>query len=265
VLGRKKRTDYKFSFTPVRLTTGNTISKARKAYEREGLTYLLRTGFEMSLGYFLVHYYKTFRSNDTFEFQGTTYKYFFHAYCTTWRNERTVAVPIIWNLVRRFEEQNKEILEVGNVLSYYYKVSHDILDKYEIMDGVINEDVVDFKPSKQYDLIVSIVTLELVGWSETSKEPAKIIRAFENLKSLLSPGGQLIVVMGLGLNDQFDRSLENKEIEFTGQSFMKHLKGYEWQEATLEDVKDVKYDKTVPTANAIIIGTMERKKFMKDK
>ena len=253
VLGRKKGTDFKFSFTPVRLTTGNIISKARKAYEREGLVYLLRTGFEMSLGYFLVHYYKTFRSNDTFEFQGATYNYFFHAYCTTWRNERTVAVPIIWNLVSRFEEQNKKILEVGNVLSYYFKVNHDILDKYEIMDGVINEDVIDFKPAKQYDLIVSIVTLEHVGWSESPKDPAKVIRAFESLKSLLSPGGQLVVVMGLGLNDQFDTSLRGKKIEFTDPRFMKHLKGYEWQEATLEDVKDVKYDKTVPTANAIVI------------
>jgi SAM-dependent methyltransferase len=256
VLGRKKRTDYKFSFTPVRLTTGNTISKARKAYEREGLTYLLRTGFEMSLGYFLVHYYKTFRSNDTFEFQGTTYKYFFHAYCTTWRNERTVAVPIIWNLVRRFEEQNKEILEVGNVLSYYYKVSHDILDKYEIMDGVINEDVVDFKPSKQYDLIVSIVTLEHVGWSESPRETLKIVRAYENLKSLLSPGGQLILVVALQFNLEFDSLCRSDKIRFSKQYFMRHLKGYEWQEASWKDVSHLKYDHSVPTANAIMIAQL---------
>ena len=251
-------------FTKIFISRDNIISRSRKFYKSKGVWGLMRA--------ILIHVketliisipnnircwsYKTFRSNDTFEFQGTTYNYFFHAYCTTWRNERTVAVPIIWNLVRRFEEQNKKILEVGNVLSYYFKVNHDILDKYEIMDGVINEDVIDFKPAKQYDLIVSIVTLEHVGWSESPKDPAKVIRAFENLKSLLSPGGQLVVVMGLGLNDQFDKSLRGKKIEFTDQRFMKHLKGYEWQEATLEDVKDVKYDRTVPTANAIVIGTL---------
>jgi len=237
------------------------MSRCRERYNSEGpwnltrisLLFLKEVCITNIPNHVLCWYHRIFRSNDTFEFQGATYNYFFHAYCTTWRNERTVAVPIIWNLVRRFEEQNKKILEVGNVLSYYFKVNHDILDKYEIMDGVINEDVIDFKPAKQYDLIVSIVTLEHVGWSESPKDPAKVIRAFESLKSLLSPGGQLVVVMGLGLHDQFDTSLRGKKIEFTDQRFMKHLKGYEWQEATLEDVKDVKYDKTVPTANAIVI------------
>jgi hypothetical protein len=52
------------------------------------------------------------------------------------------------------------------VLSYYFKVDHDILDKYEIIDGVINEDVVDFNPLKRYDLIISILSLPSVGWYE---------------------------------------------------------------------------------------------------
>jgi hypothetical protein len=198
--------------------------------------------------------YKTFRSNDTFEFQGTTYKYFFHSYCTTWRNERTVAVPIIWNLVKRYEEHNKKILEVGNVLSYYYdEVSHDILDKYEIMDGVINEDVVDYKPAKQYDLIVSIVTLENVGWSESPRESFKFLRAYENLKSLLSPRGQLMLVVALHFNSEFDSLSRSGKICFSKQYFMKHLWRYKWQEARSEDVSHLNYDYSIPTAKAIMI------------
>jgi SAM-dependent methyltransferase len=251
-------------FTKIFISSDNIISRSRNFYKSKGVWCLMRA--------ILIHVketliisipnnircwsYKTFRSNDTFEFQGTTYKYFFHAYCTTWRNERTVAVPIIWNLVRRFEEQNKEILEVGNVLSYYYKVSHDILDKYEIMDGVINEDVVDFKPSKQYDLIVSIVTLEHVGWSESPRETLKIVRAYENLKSLLSPGGQLILVVALQFNLEFDSLCRSDKIRFSKQYFMRHLKGYEWQEASWKDVSHLKYDHSVPTANAIMIAQL---------
>ena len=45
------------------------------------------------------------------------------------------------------------------MLSYYFQVSHDILDKYEIVEGIINEDVVDYKSSKKYDLIISVLTL----------------------------------------------------------------------------------------------------------
>jgi cyclopropane fatty-acyl-phospholipid synthase-like methyltransferase len=51
---------------------------------------------------------------------------------------------------------------------------------------VINEDVVNFKSKKKYDLIVSISTLEHVGWDE---KPMKIPRAIENLKTLITPQG----------------------------------------------------------------------------
>ena len=245
----------RFNFRPIRTTTDNILSKAKQAYNREGLSYVLRSGLMMSLGYLFIYYYKMFKSSETFEFQGKTYHYFFHPYCTTWRNERTVAVPIIWDIVKRYEEKKKNILEVGNMLSYYFKVSHDILDKYETKDGVINEDVVDFKPLKKYDLIVSILTLPEVGWYDTPRDLGKSIRAFENLRKLLSPDGQIVLVVGVGLHTQFEMSVRSKTIVFDKQGYMRHLKGYMWQEADWKDVKDVKYDKSVPTSHGILIGT----------
>ena len=243
----------------LRTTTGNILSKAKHAYNREGMFYVLRSGLMMFLGYFLIYYYQTFKSSEKFKFQGKTYHYFFHPYCTTWRNERTVAVPIIWDIVKEYEEKGKSILEVGNMLSYYFKVSHDIVDKYEIKDGVINEDVVDFKPSKKYDLIVSVLTLPEVGWHESPKDPTKTIRALKNLRTLLTSGGQIAVVIGLGINPEFDMSLESKTIEFDKQGYLRHLKGYMWQEADWKDVKDVKYDKSIPTANAVMVGVIHQK------
>jgi len=73
-------------------------------------------------------FYKLFRSSRTFTFNGKEYKYFIHTYNPTWRKERSVEIPIIKEIVRKFK--GKEILEVGNVLSHYYPVNHDILDKY---------------------------------------------------------------------------------------------------------------------------------------
>jgi hypothetical protein len=47
-------------------------------------------------------------------------------------------------IVRKYQGTN--ILEIGNVLSYHVRFEHDILDKYEIAKGIMNEDVVDFRP-----------------------------------------------------------------------------------------------------------------------
>ncbi|MDF0681510.1 MAG: hypothetical protein P0116_11165 [Candidatus Nitrosocosmicus sp.] len=40
------------------------------------------------------------------------------------------------------------------MISYAMDIDHDVIDKYELMDGIINEDIVDYKPKSKYDLIV---------------------------------------------------------------------------------------------------------------
>jgi hypothetical protein len=134
----------RFAYKATPVTKPNILSQAIEAYRREGLTYVIWVSAINISRYLLLWYYKTFRSSDEFKFHGNTYHYLFHSYLATWRNERAVVVPIIWDIVKKSHEQKKRILEVGNVLSYYFKVDHDILDKYEIMEGVINEDIESF-------------------------------------------------------------------------------------------------------------------------
>ncbi len=86
--------------------------------------------------YLRFNYYKIFDPLKTFEFQGNTYKYFYHWYNTTWNNERAVEIPIVCKIINENIEDN--ILEIGNVLSHYFNIEHDIVDKYEKADGVIN-------------------------------------------------------------------------------------------------------------------------------
>ena len=253
------------TFVPIIIRRGNFISIARAAYRDKGSYYLLRIlpkylmegCFKTVPNKVTSWYYKFFKSPETFEFQGKLYHYLFHQYCTTWRNERDAVIPIIWDILKRYEERRKNILEVGNVLSYYFRINHDVLDKYEIMDGVINEDVVDFKPSKHYDLIVSIMTLEQVGFGENPPEATKFLRAIENLKQLLVPDGQLIVAHGLGYNNEMDKSLKNGTVHLRKQYYLKRIKDYKWQQVSSEDVINVKYDESVPTANAVMIGIIE--------
>jgi SAM-dependent methyltransferase len=180
------------------------------------------------------------------------YQYFDHPYNDTKNNERTVEVPIIWSEVKKYH--GNKVLEIGNVLSHYFPIEHEVVDKYERAEGVINEDVVDYSSEKRFDLIVSISTLEHVGWDETPRDPAKITKANEKLKSLLVPGGRMIVTLPLGYNTDMDRALEDRRIVFDKQYYIKKIASNRWIEVKWKDIKDIQYGSPFPYANGLVIG-----------
>ena len=190
----------------------------------------------------------------TFVFRGQTYDYFCHPYNTTWNNERTVEIPIVSKIVSEYREKN--ILEVGNVLSHYFNCQHDVLDKYETADPIIHQDAVDFHPSKKYDLIVSISTIEHIGWDEQPKEPEKGLCTLKNLVQCLAPGGQMVVTFPLVYNPALDRLFEDGKLPFTEQYYLKRISDREWKEAGWGEVRGTKYD---GYNRAIVIGTTKRR------
>jgi hypothetical protein len=188
----------------------------------------------------------------TFHFDGKTYEYLYHMYNKTWKNERGVEIPIFRELLTRY--QNRRILELGNVLAHYYPVHHDVVDKYEVGYGVINRDIVEFVPQDKYDLIISISTLEHVGWDEHPRQPDKLLRTIEHLKErCLAPGGTLTASLPLGYNTYFDGLIESGRSPFTVQYFLKRIskKNY-WVESDWEDCRTAAYGRSV--ANALCIG-----------
>lgn len=239
------------------------FARAKEVSKEKGIFYVIRRGLEIIPDWLMCYfwypyYYKKLKSGRTFTFQGNKFYYFYHKYNNVWKNERAVEIPIIWCIVEK--NRGKRILEVGNVLSHYFLVNHDIVDKYEKADDVINEDVVNFQPSKKYDLIVSISTLEHVGWDENPREASKIFRAIEHLKNLLSPGGKMIVTLPLGYNLKLDKFLKEGKLKFDNKYYLKRItKDNEWIEANWDDVSDVKYGEPFPNANGLIIGIIESK------
>jgi len=238
------------------------IARARELSKEKGVSYVIRTGVETILHWpvdaFICWHYKIFHSSRTFELHNVTYKYFYHRYNPTWRNERAVEIPVIWRVVEKY--QGQKILEVGNVLSHYLPFDHDVLDKYEKAEGVLNQDVIDFRPAKKYDLIVSISTLEHVGWDENPREPMKILKAFENLKRLIAPNGKLAVTLPIGYNNALDELLKNNRIQFTDMYCLKRMsEDNDWAEVGWNDVCDSKYDPVIQKINGLIIGIMENK------
>jgi len=186
----------------------------------------------------------------TFSIGGRTCRYEVHPFILN--NERAVEIGI----ARQFLAGRKgNILEVGNVLSAYMTFHHDVVDKYERAPGVINEDIVTYRPAKRYDAIVSLSTLEHVGWDEHPKEPAKIERAIENLRSLLAPGGELLVTMPLGYNLHLDDLVRNQRTGLSEVRFMKRFsKNNTWREAQYSEVAGAVYGHPFPCGNAIVVG-----------
>ena len=186
-----------------------------------------------------------------FEFGGKSYQYCMHHYSLD--NERVVEIALAKDWVR---EQSGDILEVGNVLSHYLGFPHDVVDKYEIAPGVLNEDIVDYRPNKKYSGIILISTLEPVGWDEQPRDPKKIGQAIRHLKSLLAPGGKMLVTMPLGYNPNVDEMLREGAVDFSKSGYLLRISAdNRWREATMQEVSNAKYAAPFPCANAVFVGT----------
>jgi SAM-dependent methyltransferase len=192
------------------------------------------------------------RSSRVFYFRGREYEYFFHPYNLAWRNERTVELPIALQML---EDCSGETLEVGNVLPHYVDIQHDVLDKYEVARGVINEDASSYRPDKRYALILSMSTLEHMGWDEHPRDIDKPALAVANLSSLLAPGGTLVATLPVGQNPELERLIERGEISFTELYALRRVsRNNDWEEADYESVKGLCYSNRSYRAKAIIVG-----------
>ncbi len=235
--------------------SGGMLASARQALAEKGALYVLRLGVQWAT--FPLWSAWRRRSPRTFTWQSRTYPYFDHRYNLTWSNERAVEVPIVRELVAR--HRGRPILEVGNVLAHYGPIdrdSHAVLDKFERGPGILNEDAADFAAPSRYDLIVSISTLEHVGWDEEPRDPAKVIRTVENLAAHLAPGGTLVVTLPLGYNPPLDALLAAGAIPWTRQTQLKR-EGNRWREATWSEVEGSGYGRGRPGTDGLVIGLVE--------
>jgi hypothetical protein len=204
------------------------------------------------LRYDALHQYRRYtRAGKVFALDGQIYPYFFHGYNGAWSSERTVEVPVIRRLLEPGEP--RRVLEVGNVLSHYLDIQHDVVDKYEQAPGVTNEDVVDFAPDVPYDLIVSISTLEHVGWDELPRDESKVARAVDHLLTLLAPGGRLAFTVPLGYNPGVRRMLEAHRRTWQQSYLLRVSIDNDWRQATWDEVKDAHYGQPYGCANAVAV------------
>ena len=245
--------------------------RCKKYIFEKGLNYTIQSLIRVILNYdvfstwlnnndkFWTWFYINFKTTRTFKFNGRKYNYFYHRNWITWDNERSVEIPIILEIVKKYKGKN--ILKVGNVLMNFFVFDRDIVDKYEKSKGVLNEDVIDYNPNKKYDIIITISTVEHVGWDEQPREPLKIYKAIDNLKRLLVPGGKIIITLPKGHNPVLDNLLRENKIPFTERYFLKRVsKNNRWKQVPWKKISNVKYGSYVRwSASAVIIGYIHKK------
>ncbi len=223
----------------------------------KGLLATLRISFEklFYLCYFILERILNLRSH--FVFNDKKYAYWKQTNPLA-RTERLIEIPIFADLVQK--NKSKRIMELGNVLYHYISndhTGHTVVDKYEQCAGVINEDIISYKTDKKFDLIISVSTLEHVGWEENPKEESKCIAAIDNMKKLTKKGGRIIFSVPLGFNHFLDKAIEQGRIKLDEQYFMKRVSlTNRWKQCSYAQARKVKYAYPFVCGNAITVGVI---------
>lgn len=192
-----------------------------------------------------------------FTLMGETYRTFQHPYNLTWLNERTVELPIITRLLKQHPSAN--ILEVGHVLGHYApELRHDVVDKYEEADypALFKEDALGFQGRAPYDLIVSISTLEHVGWDESPRDPGKVGRTIQHICSLLAPGGRFVFTVPMGYNKGLDEFLDRGEGLIHRHCLKRVSIRNEWREVAWPEIRSARFHHPYPFANGLVVAEL---------
>lgn len=249
----KKEQKYACSFEKEKIT--HVLTKAGQALFTKGLKYTFNAVFNKFYKK-LISPFLFLRAKKYFIFEKKRLVYFYRGGSAF--TERAIEIP----LANYFFKKNKNIriLEIGNVMNQYKKYNSTVVDKYALVEGVLNEDIVCYKPETKYDIIISISTLEHVGWDEIPKESKKFSNAIKNIKkNCLKKNGKLIFTVPLGYNTYMDRILKNNKINFYKKYFFKRISlNNQWALADEKEAFSKKYNFPYECANAIMLGILKK-------
>jgi hypothetical protein len=203
--------------------------------------------------------------SETFTYHGVELPYFWHLYNLTMMNERAVEIAIAhWWLEQIMDDDHPTIwsagLEVGNVLGHYEYHKHAVWDLneepawYQKLGGqpVVSADILDFVAMFAYPWVVSISTIE------HTDNP---LLAFDNLKSLVSPGGKLLVTFPTGVSKDLDDLIYEEALEQNrggGPFFTRSCTIERTDDGWAQTIGAMATREYGPWANSVFIGEWER-------
>ena len=229
------------------------VASARFTLKERGFKFLVGDAADLAAAYVTYPFVGRKRGERTFTVGERTYHYASDHYNRAWRNERAVELA----LARGFLDDNRgrRLLEVGNVMAHYGAAGHDVLDKYEVSPGVLNDDIVDFAPDPRYEAILSISTLEHVGWDERPRDAGKTLRAYAAMRAALTPDGTMLLTCPIGQNPHLDGYIQEERLDFPERHYLRRVsRDNRWEEVGLREVAGSQYHHPYRNANALFIG-----------
>ena len=195
----------------------------------------------------------------TFGYKGRVYPYIDDAYNGTRANERAVEVPIALS----YRNQAQRVLEIGAVLPHYIPGwpagRHDCIDLHEEYPGVVNADVLTYKPKGHYDLIICISTLDHLLNSHDVKT------AVSRLLSWLRRGGLLFATVPANQPPEVGGGAWLDALVLSGDlgadiTRMDKMSPFQngWQERPLHGSPSLAYNRPTPQANTLYLMEWRR-------
>jgi hypothetical protein len=198
-----------------------------------------------------------------FTFNGQRFGYLSHSSHKTWLTERAVELPLAEAAICGASASSR-VLEVGNVLTQYFgdicPPIYRVADKYEVAPGVEDIDVLDL--TGQFDLIISISTLEHVGLDELPRDWTKARHAVDHLRTLMAPNGRMLMTWALSYSRDLDDALRDGSLEPTSVAYHKRRRiAYhkrrrtknKWFQTSADDAFNVMYGCPNVYGNAIAV------------
>ena len=188
-----------------------------------------------------------------FTFRGEKLKCHYAHYNLTWSNERCVEIPLGEHFLA---QANGPALEVGHVLGHYGTRGHTVVDKFETVEGVINEDIAAWQTDERFALILSLSTFEHIGFDDEAEGDSgkKILAAIAACRALLAPDGRLVITVPLGYNPHLDELIETDTLGEDLASFLLRSGSREWAEVARVEVVGTSFGCPFPYANALMVA-----------
>jgi hypothetical protein len=187
----------------------------------------------------------------TFALGGREYPYLRHRYSDTSSSERAVELPVALALLRdRRTAPVGDVLEVGNVLTHYTRSDHLVVDLYDHSPGVVHEDIASFTGGP-FGLVLSVSTVEHIGWDESPRDLGKAVRAVRHMASLLAPGGVMLVTIPVGYHRFLDDAVAGGRLRPTRTAWMVRTGLRRWAEGSEAQALATVYGWPHAGANAV--------------
>jgi hypothetical protein len=170
-----------------------------------------------------------------------------------WRSERCLELALGKQALAVHDPG--DVLELGNVMPLAGAGGHTVVDKYEQGLGVINEDIVDYTPCRRFRLLLSLSTLEHVGWDEQPCDCEKAERALARLDDLVEPDGAMLVTIPVGYHRRLEQAFTSPDAPFESVTmFAKTSRRATWEIRRLSELSRFHYATPYALGNAILVG-----------